>query len=131
MSVLPSPRYRGLMIAAAVMAALGWPGVILVVTATLPTVGPRWLFFFLWSLAITGTSLPFLWILHRRFDPRRAPAAVLLRQGVWVGLFASVCVWLQINRNLSLTLAVLIGGGLAAFEWLIRLRERSLWRPES
>jgi hypothetical protein len=58
-----------------------------------------------------------------------APAAVLLRQGLWVGLYTGLCVWLQINRNLSLSLALLMAGGLVAFEWLVRVRERSTWRP--
>src|SRR3989337_818582 len=109
MSDLPSPSYRSLMVAALVLAAIGWPGLILIVIATLPTVGPRWLFFLLLTAAVTGTALPFVWVLHRRFVGVPVPAPVLLRQGLWVGL--------------------LIAGGLAAFEWLIRLRERSTWRP--
>jgi hypothetical protein len=118
------------MIAALVLAAIGWPGVLLVVSATLPTVGPRWLFFLLWMLATTGTALPFVWFLHRRFASTAAPAPVLLRQAIWVGLYASLCVWLQINRSLSLSLALLIAAGLAAFEWFLRLREHSAWRPD-
>jgi hypothetical protein len=131
MSSLPSLRYRGLLVSALVMAVIGWPGVILVVVATLPTIGPRWLFFFLLSLALTGTSLPFVWLLHRRFDSQRVPAPVLLRQGLWVGLFGCLCIWLQINRSLNPSLALLIAAGLVAFEWLLRLRERSTWRPEA
>lgn len=117
------------MIAALLMAAIGWPGVALVVTTTLPTVGPRWLFFLLWIPAVTGTSLPFLWLLHRRFAHPPAPPPVLLRQGLWVALFASLCLWLQINRSLSLPLGLLIAAGLVAFEWFLRLRERTTWRP--
>jgi len=129
MSDLPSPSYRSLMVAAVVLAAIGWPGLILIVIATLPTVGPRWLFFLLLTAAVTGTALPFVWVLHRRFVGVPVPAPVLLRQGLWVGLYTGLCVWLQINRSLNLWLALLIAGGLAAFEWLIRLRERSTWRP--
>jgi len=117
------------MVAALVLAAIGWPGLILIVIATLPTVGPRWLFFLLLTAAVTGTALPFVWVLHRRFVGVPVPAPVLLRQGLWVGLYTGLCVWLQINRSLNLWLALLIAGGLAAFEWLIRLRERSTWRP--
>lgn len=117
------------MISALVLAAIGWPGVFLVVTTTLPTVGPRWLFFLLWTAAITGTSLPFLWLLHRRFSREPVAPPVMLRQGLWAGLYASLCVWLQINRSLSLPLALLIAAGLIAFEWFLRLRERSAWRP--
>lgn len=118
------------MMSAAIMAFSGWAGLLLLMNTTLPTVGPRWLFFFLWTLAATGTSLPFVWLLHRRFDvDLPAPSRVLLRQGLWVGLFAAVCIWLQVNRSLTLSLALLLGIGLAAFEWLLHLVERSAWRP--
>ncbi len=117
------------MVAALALAAIGWPGVILIVVATLPTVGPRWLFFLFLTAAVTGTALPFVWVLHRRFVHVPVPAVVLLRQGLWVGLYIGLCVWLQINRSLTLSLALLIAGGLAAFEWLVRVRERSTWRP--
>jgi hypothetical protein len=125
----PSRSYRSLMAAAAALAGTGWIGLFGLMTQTLPTVGPRWLFFFLWTMAITGTALPFLWLLHRRFGASPAPAYVLLRQGLWAGLFAAVCLWLQINRSLTLPLALLLGLGLAAFEWLVRRAERSAWRP--
>jgi hypothetical protein len=130
MSDLPSPDYRSLMIAAVILAAIGWFGLYLLLMSTLPTVGPRWLFFFLWTLATSGTALPFVWLLHRRFrSDRPAPSSILLRQGIWVGLFAAICVWLQINRSLNLPLTILLAFGLAAFEWFLRVLERSTWRP--
>ena len=129
MSDLPSPSYRSLMVAALVLAAIGWPGVLLIISTTLPTVGPRWLFFMLLTAAATGTALPFVWVLHRRFAVAPSPPPVLLRQGLWAGLYIGLCVWLRINRSLNVSLALLIAGGLAAFEWLIRVRERSTWRP--
>ncbi len=125
-----SPRYRGLLLSALVLVAIGWPGLFLLVTTTLPTVGPRWLFFFLLTLGSTGTALPFVWLLHRRFaadDP--APAGVLLRQGLWVGLYLALCAWLQLNRSLTLPMALLLGVGLAAVEWVLRQIERAAWRP--
>jgi hypothetical protein len=125
----PSRNYRTLMAAAVALAGAGWIGLFILMTQTLPTVGPRWIFFFLWTLAVTGSSLPFLWLLHRRFAASAAPSSVLLRQGLWAGLFAAICLWLQINRSLTLPLAVLLAVGLAAFEWLIRRAERSAWRP--
>ncbi|MGH2607058.1 MAG: hypothetical protein ACRDG5_10745 [Anaerolineales bacterium] len=125
----PSSNYRSLMAAAAALAAVGWIGLVILMNQTLPTVGPRWLFFFLWTMAVTGSVLPFLWLLHRRFGAAPAPASVLLRQGLWAGLFAAVCLWLQVNRSLTLPLAALLGAGLAAFEWLLRRAERSAWRP--
>jgi hypothetical protein len=118
------------MIAAALLAVIGWAGLVLLVNAVLPTIGPRWLFFLFLTAAVTGTALPFVWLLHRRFD-RGQPAApsILLRQAVIFGLYVSLCAWLQINRALSLTLALAIALGLGVIEGLIHLTERSRWRP--
>ncbi len=130
MSDLPSPDYRSLIIAAVILAVIGWLGLYLLVTFELPTVGPRWLFFFLWTMAVTGTTLPFVWMLHRRFGVSRpAPPSTLLRQGLWIGMYTTLCIWLQFNRSLSLSLAVLLAVGLAAIEWFLRILERSAWRP--
>ena len=130
MSDPSSSTYRSLMIAAGVLAISGWLGLVLLLTSSLPTVGPRWLFFFLLTLAATGTSLPFLWLLDRRFaSGRTATSSILLRQALLVALFADMCIWLQINRSLSLLLAILIAVGLYAIERLLRFMDRSQWRP--
>jgi hypothetical protein len=123
-----SSSYRSLMVAAAVLASAGWLGLILLLNITLPTVGPRWLFFFLWTLAVTGTALPFVWVLHRRFDPSPVSGRVLLRQSLLVGLLAGTCMWLQINRTLTLPLVLLLATGLGGVESLVRAVERSTWR---
>jgi hypothetical protein len=79
---------------------------------------------------VTGTSLPFIWVLHRRFSlSRTVPASVLLRQSLLVGLFAALCAWLQVNRSLTLPLAMMLGLGIAALEWFLRIIERTSWRP--
>jgi hypothetical protein len=118
------------MITASVLALSGWIGLVLLLTTSLPTVGPRWLFFFLLTLAATGSSLPFLWLLDRRFSSARsAPANTLLRQALLVALYADICMWLQINRSLTLLLAILIALGLYAIERLLSLIDRSQWRP--
>jgi hypothetical protein len=121
--------YRSLMLAAAVLAAVGWLGLLLLLNTTLPTIGPRWLFFFLLTQAATGTSVPFVWFLRRRFGGQAAPPAVLLREALWVGLYASGCAWLQINRSLSLTVALFLALGLGVMEAFLLRVERSTWRP--
>jgi hypothetical protein len=117
------------MIAAVILAAMGWLGLLLVMKFTLPTVVPRWLFFFLWVSAVTGTATPFIWLLHRRFLAENpAPPSTLLRQSLWIGFYAALCAWLQINRGLSLALALILAVGLLSLEALLRLLERSSWR---
>ena len=131
MSDLSSPDYRSLMIAAIILASIGWLGLYLLLITTLPTVGPRWLFFFLWTIATTGTAVPFIWLLHRRFGSSQpARSSILLRQGLWVGLYATICIWLQINRSLTIPLALLLVTGLVAIEWFLGLLERSTWRSD-
>ncbi len=130
MNETPQYSYKGLMLAAVILAVIGWYGLYLLLVSTLPTLGPRWLFYVLWISASTGTSLPFLWLINRRFrstDP--ASPNVLLREGLLIGLYAAVCYWLQLNRMLTLTLALLLALGLFAIEWMLRVIERNTRRP--
>lgn len=113
------------------MAIIGWPTLFLVFVGTRPTIGPRWLFFFLWTLAVTGTALPFVWFLQRRFGGRRLPSpSVLLRRAMGVGLYASLMAWLQVNRSLDLSLAVLLAGGLLSFEWILGVIQNTPTRSQ-
>lgn len=123
--------YSSLTITAAVLMVTGWLGLILLVNFALPTLGPRWLFYLLWVMAITGTAIPFVRFLnHRLSGERMALPGVLLRQSVLVGIFGATLAWLQISRVLNPLIAVLVGAALAAMEWFLRIRERSRWTPE-
>jgi hypothetical protein len=94
-------------------------------------VGPRWLFFFLSVLALTGTVLPIVAYLNIRFPSNPPPTAgVVLRQAIWVGIYIPTLAWLQIGRVLSPALALLLALGFVLIEWLLRLREKSQWKPE-
>ena len=126
-----SPSVKSVLPAAITLAIIGWGGLVAVVYLTLPTVGPRWLFFFMGVLALTGSALPFLAFLNRRF-PSTPPATsgVILRQSLWVGIYGTTLAWLQIGRVLTLPMALVLAIGLVIIEWLMRLRERSQWKPE-
>jgi hypothetical protein len=129
MNDTPQYSYRGLMLSAVILILVGWYGLYLLVNSTLPYLGPRWLFYVFWISACTGTALPFLWFLNRRFrtsDP--ASPKVLLREGLLIGLYASLCLWLQLNRMLNLTLALLLAIGIFIIEWLLRIVERNARR---
>ncbi len=113
-----------------ILVILGWGGLFLLFQRTMPTVGPRWLFFFLWVLALTGTALPGVAFLNRRF-PTVPPATpgIIIREAIWVGLYGATLAWLQLGRVLNLALAVLLASGFIAIEILVRMRERSQWEP--
>jgi len=103
---------------------------IALIITTLPTVGPRWLFFFLCVLALTGTALPITAFLNRRFPSTPPPTALaIVRQALWVAIYGATLAWLQIGRVLNPTLAVLLAIGLGLIEFLLRLSEKSQWKP--
>lgn len=126
-----TPPVKAFLPAAVILAVIGWGGLIYVFIFTLPTVGPRWLFFFLSVLAVTGTTLPVVAFLNRRFPsvpPATAP--VVLRQALWMGIYIPTLAWLQIGRVLTPSMALLLLLGFILIEWLLRLRERSQWKPD-
>jgi hypothetical protein len=126
-----SPSVKSVLPAALTLAVIGWGGLAGLVFLTLPTVGPRWLFFFLGVLAFTGSALPFLAFLNRRFPSMpAATSGVILRQSLWVGIYGATLAWLQIGRVLTLPMALVLAIGLVIIEWLLRLREKSQWKPE-
>ncbi len=125
-----TPSVKKFIPTAVILFLVGWGGLIYLFQNSLPTVGPRWLFFFLAVLALTGTVLLAVAFLNRRF-PSTPPATtgVILRQSLWAGIYFPTLAWLQIGRTLTLTLALLLALGLVLIEILLRMRERSRWNP--
>ncbi|MCH7663522.1 MAG: hypothetical protein IH859_06600 [Chloroflexi bacterium] len=109
---------------------LGWSGWLYITNFSPPELLPRWLFYFFIMIALTGTTLPITAFLNHRF-PSRPPvsANVVLRQALWVAIFGSTLMWLSFGQVYSLTLAAILLFGLSAIEWLLRMRERSQWKP--
>ena len=81
-------------------------------------------------MAVTGTALPIVAFLNRRF-PSTPPVtrAIVLRQAIWFGLYVTTLAWLQLGRVLTSSVALLLAVGLLLIEILLRLRERSQWKP--
>lgn len=124
------PPLRAFLPTILILCLLGWGGLVVLVTQTEPTVWPRWLFFALLFLALSGTSLPAIWFLNLRF-PSTPPvgSAVLVREAVWVGVYGATLAWLQLGRLASLGVVLGLAAGLIAIECFIQWRERSRWRP--
>lgn len=114
-----------------VLALIGWAGLFIVVRHTLPTLGPRWLFFFLSVIALTGPAIPLTYYLNKRFpsDPP-VEGLVIVRQALWFGVFSSTITWLQLGRVLTPALALIMAGVFILIEFLLRLFERSRWNPK-
>jgi hypothetical protein len=125
-----TPSVTAFLPATVILSLIGWGGLAWLVLYTLPTVGPQWLFFFLGVMALSGTSLPIMAFLNRRFlsNPPATPG-VILREAIWVGVYGTTLAWLQIGRVLTMPLAMLLAFGLLLIEGLFRLRERSQWKP--
>lgn len=124
-------RVRDYLPTALILMISGWGGLFLLVNNTTPSGGTRWLFFFLGVIALTGLALPVMAFLNRRFPSTPPPTpAVIVRQAVWVGIYIPILLWLRIGRVVNLSLAILLAAGLILIEWLLRLRERSVWKPE-
>ncbi len=124
---LTPPDHTGVLTAAALMAVGGWIGLWLLVTSTLPTAFPRWLFFVCLYLAVTGSALPFVRYLNIRFtreDAALPSGGVILRQSIWIGLFVVACAWLQIPRVLNPVIAFFLALSLVLMEILLHVRER-------
>jgi len=125
-----APRVRTFLPASIIMMLTGWGGLYAILTNTTPTGGTRWAFFFVMILALTGTLLPGIAYLHRRFPSNPPPApTVIVRQSLWVAVYFATLAWLQIGRVLTPALILLLAIGLVLIEWLLRMRERAMWRP--
>lgn len=133
-SGMTPPDHTGVMFASLLMMCVGWGGLYLLVTRTLPRVGERWQFFLLLHIAIAATALPFVRYLNLRFTPitrQPPPGGVLVRQSVWIGLFVVTCAWLQIPRVLTPTVAFFVALALIVIEVFLRSRELPSERYDS
>ncbi len=119
-----------ILLTAFILALFGWGGLYLLMENSQPYLGARWLWFFLFTLAITGTALPFVYFLNKRFPSKPSiQTSALIRQAVWVAVFFDLLAWLQLGRILNPILAIILAVGLLVIENLIRLVEKARWQP--
>jgi hypothetical protein len=123
-------KFKPFGLSALVLMLIGWGGLYFIVNNMLPDVWPRWGFFVLMLIAISGTLLPIIYFLHRRFpDEPPADANVIARQSLWFGVYAATLAWLQLGRLVTVYVILGLAIGLIAIEYFIRLRERAHWTP--
>jgi len=124
------PSFWMFLLVSLFLCLVGWGGLVYLILQTVPFLGPRWMFFFFLMLAFTGLAMPVTYFLNRRF-PSQPPAdsSVVLRQAMWSGVYACALAWLQLGRVLNTGLVVVLAMVFLLVEFLLRLRERSLWMP--
>lgn len=123
-------NFKSFGISSLVLMITGWGGLYFLITQTLPYVWPRWGFFVLVLLALTGTALPIVYFLHRRFGAETpADANVIIRQAMWFGVYGATLAWLQLGRLVTVYVILGLAGGFLAIEYFMRLREKSHWKP--
>ena len=116
-------KFKPFALSSILLVLVGWGGLYLLLTQTVPYVWPRWGFFVLVLIALTGTVLPIVYFFHRRF-PGEKPAETM-----WVGVYGATLAWLQLGRLVTVYVILGLAGGLAAIEYFTRLREKSHWKP--
>lgn len=123
-------KFKPFGISALILIVAGWGGLYYIITQTLPYVWYRWAFFTLILLVLAGMFLPIVYFFHKRFpeDPP-AGAEVIVRQAIWFGVYGATLAWLQLGRLVTVYVILALAGGLLVIEYLIRLRERSRWKP--
>ena len=127
---MKNPSFRSFRTPTLTMLLLGWGGLYLLISFTLPTLWPRWAFFFCATLALTGTALPIIYFINRRFNLKKFPPAnIIIRQALWVGVYGASLAWLQLGRVATLSLAAGLAFGFVLIEVLIRMREKIQWTP--
>lgn len=109
---------------------VGWAGLFVTLYFSLPFVWSRWAFFVFAIMGLTGTALPIVYFLHRRFpgDPP-AESNVIVRQSLWVGIYGATLAWLQLGRLVTLYVILGLAGALIAAEYFIRIREQANRHP--
>ena len=123
------PTFRPYILPTLTLTIIGWAGLYFLINLTLPTLAPRWAFFFLAPLALSGTALPIVYFFHRRFGARTPVPNVVTRQALWVGVYGATLSWLQLGRVANLSTTIGLALGLIAIETLLRVREKSQWTP--
>ena len=124
-----SPSFKSFLPSIVILNLIGWVGLVVLMTSTKPTLWPRWLFFLLVVIACSGLALPATVYLNHRF-PSKPPATaqVMVRQALWVGVYAATLFWLNYGQVLDFGLAMIFLIGFAAVEVFLRIWERSRWR---
>lgn len=119
-----------ILLTAFILMLTGWGGLVILMQTAQPYLGARWLWFFLFTLGVTGIALPVVYFLNKRF-PSNPPIhhTAIIREAIWVAVFFDLLAWLQLGRILNPLLALVLAIGILIIENLIRMVENARWQP--
>jgi hypothetical protein len=115
----PQLPFRRFLLPTLLMTIGGWGGLVLITNYAFPTLWPRWGFFALIVVALTGTALPVSYFINRTFSNSLRPGTIL-REALWVGVYGATLAWLQLGRILNFSLGLWLAVGIIIIEYIIR-----------
>jgi hypothetical protein len=81
-------------------------------------------------MAGTGIALPAVYIVQRRLAKQYIPAKVLIREGLFFGIYLDLLAWLQIGRIATNLVIFLLAGGLILLEYFLRMAEKATFKAD-
>lgn len=124
------PPFGKFFITSLLLALIGGGGLIFIIFFTEPTLGPRWMFFFLLTLCAGGIALPFAYIIQRRLAKQYVSANVLLREAILFAIFVDLLAWMQLGRIISNLIILILAGGFMMLEVFLRMAENATFKPD-
>jgi len=115
------------------MTLVSWAGLGCVILTQSPSALTEALFFPLLFLAVASLTVPGLTWLRSRLGKEDEPG-VVLRQGVWFGLGASICAGLQLARMLDVAIVAVLAAFFALLEFFLLERPerwQSIWYKQT
>jgi hypothetical protein len=122
------PSFGKIFITSLMLSIIGLGGISFVLFTLEPTLWPRWLFYFFLTMAGTGIALPLVFIIQRRLAKKFVPGNVLIREGLFFGIFLDLIAWLQIGRITSNLIIFLLAGGIILLEVFLRMVEKATFK---
>lgn len=122
------PPFGKIFVTSAVLFIIGGAGLGYIFLFLEPRLGPRWLMYFFLTLAGSGISLPFLYLLQRRITKEYVSTNVLLRESIFFAIFLDLLLWMQIGRMLTNLIIFLLAAGLILLEFFLRMAEKASFR---
>jgi hypothetical protein len=124
------PPFSKIFTTSLLLSIIGLSGLAFIFFSLEPTLWPRWLFYFFLTLTGTGLALPVVYLIQRRLAKQYVPARILIREGLFFGIFLDLLAWLQIGRIASNLVIFLLAGGMILLEIFLRMAEKATFRAD-